>query len=159
MAFIIALDPENSGEFIIESTSTLVPDNLDHVKSAYLSACTNLEQYKDIILSDCPAAQPAFHTTGDSTRPDNIQPIFSMTSTTSYPNLPPSLCNNTRFSLPPVAEVYANKKYKPVAQKVRPVLGTLPEKFRIERHIDGDPLANMPKLSPNPPPFTPTGYY
>lgn len=51
------------------------------------------------------------------------------------------------------------KKYKPVAQKVRAVLGTCPEKFRIERHITGDPLATMPKLSPTPPPFVPTGRY
>ncbi|KAJ7140465.1 hypothetical protein C8R46DRAFT_1233914 [Mycena filopes] len=62
-------------------------------------------------------------------------------------------------SLPPLVDVFAKKKYKPVAQKIRPVLGTLPDKFRIERHIYGDPLADMPKLNPNPPPFEPTGRY
>ena len=46
-------------------------------------------------------------------------------------------------------EVYS-KKYKPVALKVRPVLTTLPEKFRIVREIKGDPLQNMPVLSTNP---------
>ncbi|KNZ71851.1 hypothetical protein J132_05808, partial [Termitomyces sp. J132] len=50
-------------------------------------------------------------------------------------------------------------KYKPVARKVKPVLGTSPEEFRIERHIIGDPLADMPQLSTNPPEFTPTGRY
>jgi hypothetical protein len=34
---------------------------------------------------------------------------------------------------------YAGKKYKPVDQKVKPVLGTLPEEFRIIRNITGDP--------------------
>lgn len=51
------------------------------------------------------------------------------------------------------------KKYKPVALKVRPVIGELPAKFRIIRNIIGDPLANLPILNPNPPPFTPCGRY
>ncbi|KAJ6607546.1 hypothetical protein B0H10DRAFT_1817855, partial [Mycena sp. CBHHK59/15] len=49
--------------------------------------------------------------------------------------------------------------YKPVSQKVRPVPGTLPDQFRIIREIHGDPLADMPHLDPNPPPFIPTGRY
>ena len=51
------------------------------------------------------------------------------------------------------------KKYKPVAQKVRGIIGEMPEKFRVIRNIVGDPLENMPILSPNPPPFVPTGRY
>jgi hypothetical protein len=39
------------------------------------------------------------------------------------------------------------------------VLAELPDKFRITRNIVGDPLADMPTLSPNPPPFQPTGRY
>ena len=50
-------------------------------------------------------------------------------------------------------------KYKPVALKTRPVIQELPAEFRIKRDIIGDPLAEMPKLSPNPPDFTPTGRY
>ncbi|KAG6822443.1 hypothetical protein H0H92_013878, partial [Tricholoma furcatifolium] len=50
-------------------------------------------------------------------------------------------------------------KYKPVARKVKPVLGTTPEEFRIERKEIGDPLEGMPVLTPNPPEFTPTGRY
>jgi len=38
------------------------------------------------------------------------------------------------------------KKYKLVALKVKPVLGTLLERFRITREIIGDPLKNMPRL-------------
>jgi hypothetical protein len=51
------------------------------------------------------------------------------------------------------------KKYKPVALKVRPVIGELPEKFRILRHITGDPLEHLPILPLHPPPFSPRGRY
>ncbi|VDC04048.1 unnamed protein product [Peniophora sp. CBMAI 1063] len=57
-----------------------------------------------------------------------------------------------------VQPVFA-KKYKPVARKVRPVLDVTPERFRVERKITGDPLAGMPPLNPNPPPFEPRGRY
>src|SRR5271169_1013421 len=50
-------------------------------------------------------------------------------------------------------------KYKPVALKVKPVVQELPAEFRIKREIVGDPLAEMPKLSTNPPDFVPTGRY
>ncbi len=55
--------------------------------------------------------------------------------------------------------VFAGKKYKPVALKTKPVLATLPDKFRIIRNIRGDPLADIPTLSPTPPPFIPTERY
>ena len=55
--------------------------------------------------------------------------------------------------------VQKKKKYKPVAQKVRPVITAVPPQFRINRKIDGDPLAEMPALNLNPPKFTPTGRY
>jgi len=50
-------------------------------------------------------------------------------------------------------------KYKPVALKVKPVIQELPAEFRIKREILGDPLAEMPTLSPNPPDFEPAGRY
>ena len=55
--------------------------------------------------------------------------------------------------------VVDKKKYKPVAKKVRPVLGTLPGEFRIERTIRGDPLEGMPEMNPQPRDFEPTGRY
>ena len=51
------------------------------------------------------------------------------------------------------------KKYKPVALKVKLVLGTLPERFRITRGIIGDPLKNMPRLPERPPEFQTKGHY
>ena len=59
----------------------------------------------------------------------------------------------------PVVSVYAGKKYKPVALKVKPVYTELPEQYRIKREIKGDPLEGMPSLNPNPPEFVPTGRY
>ncbi|KXN85534.1 hypothetical protein AN958_11170 [Leucoagaricus sp. SymC.cos] len=51
------------------------------------------------------------------------------------------------------------KKYKPVVLKVRPVLGELPDKFRIVRNITGDPLENLPQLPVHPPAPQPKGRY
>ena len=51
------------------------------------------------------------------------------------------------------------KKYKPVAKRTRPVIAELPDKFRIVRKINGDPLADLLLLNPNPPPFQPTERY
>ena len=56
-------------------------------------------------------------------------------------------------------EILATKKYKPVARKIRPVIGELPDRFRIIRNIIGDPLETLPTLNPKPPPFTPCGRY
>ncbi|KAF9538175.1 hypothetical protein CPC08DRAFT_608265, partial [Agrocybe pediades] len=56
-------------------------------------------------------------------------------------------------------DIYAKKKYKPVAKRTKPVSTDLPEKFRVVRHIIGDPLESMPTLSPHPPDFVPTGRY
>jgi len=51
------------------------------------------------------------------------------------------------------------KKCKPVALKVKPVLGILPERFRIIREITGDPLKGLPKLPEHPLEFSPKGRY
>ena len=51
------------------------------------------------------------------------------------------------------------KKYKPVALKVKPVLGTLPERFRITKEIIGDLLKNMSRLPERPPEFQTKGHY
>ena len=67
------------------------------------------------------------------------------------------LCTFFNASTP--LEVFAGKKYKPVALKVRPVETELPSWFRITCNIKGDPLQGMPKISAHPPVFTPTGRY
>jgi hypothetical protein len=72
--------------------------------------------------------------------------------------------NRTRVQPPApktdeIKEVFAGKKYKPVALKVRPVFQDQPEEFRIERNIVGDPLEGMRPLEYFPPDFKPVGRY
>ena len=76
----------------------------------------------------------------------------------------PTASGTARFSPRTTSEpanvfISAKKKYKPVAQKVRPVVGTVPEQFRVVRNITGDPLSTIPTLPTHPPDFAPTGRY
>ena len=57
------------------------------------------------------------------------------------------------------ASTFVTRKYKPVTKKVHAVLAELPEKYWITRNIIGEPIADMPTLSLNPPDFQPTGRY
>ena len=50
-------------------------------------------------------------------------------------------------------------RYKPVAIKVKPIYAELPERYRIRREIQGDPLEGIPVLSLNPSKYTPIGRY
>jgi len=69
-------------------------------------------------------------------------------------------CALTKVSLEEAVDVACfAKKYKPVALKVKPVLGTLPERFRIIRKITGNPLKGLPKLPEHPPEFSLKGRY
>ena len=87
-----------------------------------------------------------------------------------FPSTVPSSQDTSESSISPtqsldpdthIADTFvsAKKKYKPVHLKVRPIATTLPDKFRIRREITGDPLADLPQLRTNPPPFQPTGRY
>ena len=55
--------------------------------------------------------------------------------------------------------IYAGKKYKPIALKVRPVEMELPSRFWIICDIKGNLLKDMPVLSMNPPTYVPIGRY
>lgn len=75
-------------------------------------------------------------------------------------SLPEVLASTSSFAkIIPQKKHVPKKKYKPVALKVKPVVGQLPDKYRIVRNIIGDPLANLPVLSPKPPAFKPCGRY
>jgi len=55
--------------------------------------------------------------------------------------------DNKNVNIEEVADaVCFAKKFKPVALKVKPILGTLPERFRIIREIIGNPLKDLLKL-------------
>jgi hypothetical protein len=97
---------------------------------------------------------------------DSVSPVFeslfmSIPSRSVRPSSPaPDETPDVSFqgANPPLA-VYAGRKYKPVALKVRPVATELPSRFRIVREIKGDPLENIPQLPTRPANFTPTGRY
>jgi len=114
--------------------SSLSPSDLAHI---YLSAC------------DFPVVSAAFHSTVNSS-----SSTHSSDPSSPEPTRPPP-------SLDQFVSIFATqkKKYKPVAKKVRPIPAELPNKFRIVRNITSNPLADIPTLNPNPPPFQPTGRY
>jgi hypothetical protein len=144
VALVISLDV-SSDSWLLESYSSLPtePTILD-VKFSYLSACTNLDSDISTVLYSKAMYQSDFSSDAST--------YFNPTSEDFADDL------NTDSN---IFETYATtkKKYKPVARKVRPVLGDLPEKFRIVRNIQGDPLESLPILDPNPPPFAPAGRY
>lgn len=55
--------------------------------------------------------------------------------------------------------VVYKRKYRKAEQRVQPIATQLPEEFRIVREITGDPLADLPDLPTDPPPFTPGKRY
>jgi len=61
-------------------------------------------------------------------------------------------------SQPPLAPLKQKRKrkYKPVAKKIKSVVQSLPEEFRVIRKRPSDPLLSLPKIPPNPPDFVPT---
>jgi hypothetical protein len=132
-ALIISLNSVNSSAFVEAYTPILSSDSTT-LSRIYLSACD---------FPDTPSSTlyNTIHTPADSTTSP------SMTSPSDR--------------LAPYTDLFlsAKKEYKPVTKKVRPVIGELPEKFRIERKIIGNPLDDLPTLNPNPPPFTPTDRY
>jgi hypothetical protein len=89
---------------------------------------------------------------------------FADTESSTFSNdihTPTDLMTSASKRLTPYTDLFlsAKKKYKPVAKKVHPVIGELPEKFWIERKIIGNPLNDLPVLNPNPLPFKPTDHY
>jgi hypothetical protein len=130
---IISLDSVDSSAFVEAYTPILSSDS-STLSRIYLSTCNFLDTPSSTFRNTT-------HTPADSTT------AFSTTS------------SSTRLA--PYTDLFlsAKKKYKPIAKKVRPVIGELPEKFHIERKIIGNPLDDLPVLKPNPPPFKPSDRY
>src|ERR1700690_479095 len=131
-------DPSDSDSPLLSSFTASISDSAPTTDAAtYSSILTR------IYLSACDLPPLASFPTTASSFP------YSLSRPTTVPNRDDFI---PIFALP-------KKKYKPVALKMRPILAELPDKFRIVRNIIGDPLADMPTLSPNPPPFQPTNRY
>jgi hypothetical protein len=133
-ACIITFNPTNSS-IIIECTANIPDfDSSPHSSSAIIST---------LYLS----TSDQFHV------PQNASMVFTPMQTLT-PKLFPSYVTTINSTYPTFTAT--KKKYKPVTQKVWPVITELPDLFRIIRNIVGDPLADMPKLNPHPPPFAPS---
>jgi hypothetical protein len=61
----------------------------------------------------------------------------------------------------PYTDLFLSTKeeYKPVAKKVHPAIGELPEKFRIACKIISNPPDDLLVLYPDSPPFITTDFY
>jgi hypothetical protein len=86
----------------------------------------------------------------------NASMVFTPMQTTSSNSFP--------FYVTSINSIYlmfmaTKKKYKPVAQKVQPVIAELPNHFHIIQNIVGNPLADMLTLNPHPPLFAPSPHY
>ncbi|THH15795.1 hypothetical protein EW146_g4730 [Bondarzewia mesenterica] len=110
----------------------------------------------NIQLSYLSACNPAIFSRSDPSAFDSsLLSAFTLNLTSQVPIQ--SLLSTLHNDL--VSIFTAKCKYKPVAQKVRPILAELPDKFRIIHNISGNLLVDMPYLSPTPPPFHPFGRY
>ena len=63
-----------------------------------------------------------------------------------HPDTPPITAHIYTLGARTPLAIFARKKYKPVAPKVRPIKTELPSRFQIIREIKGDPLQDMPRL-------------
>ena len=182
-AFILDVDDIESIPLEISAYALIPHDSSSFSPSISQSSC---EEYRARLFLD---AAMQFTENGDKNeekRPSAmfVQSLLNLTktfSTTSSPSWTPiiypisqdvserdvfftsvddSPFDDTRWttSSPPTSGVFG-KKYKPVAKKIRPVIGALPDQFRIVRNITGDPLEDIPILNPRPPSFVPTGRY
>jgi len=148
----LSLDDLASGQGELALCLEFDPDTqtLSLETCAPLPEDTRKEDLAAAYFSLCDIDSPSFHSFFHSEPP-------TIDDTPAVPLRNERTCTfqNARTPL----AVYAGKKYKPVAIKVRPVETELPSRFRITRNIKGDPLRDMPALSPQPPPYTPTGRY
>jgi hypothetical protein len=128
--------------------------SLDSVNSlAFVEAYTPIPSSDSSTLSRIYLSTCDFPDTPSSTLYNTVHTPADLTTSPSTTSPSDRLAPYTDLFLS------AKKKYKPIAKKVRPVIGELPEKFRIERRIIGNPLDDLPTLNPNPLPFTPTDRY
>jgi len=58
-----------------------------------------------------------------------------------------------------IVSQFAGKKYKPVVLKIRPMLGELPQEFRIVRNITRNPLEELLDMPVKPLPSKPCRRY
>ncbi|PIL31779.1 hypothetical protein GSI_06483 [Ganoderma sinense ZZ0214-1] len=169
-AFVVEFDRE-TGEAAFVAYTPLPDEDSSSTAAAYLLSCDPVQISRPLYsvspsfmrrhrVALSPAPEATTHQTHVDELNQNAQPSLSQRPSPSLlANLYSMYENPTQLTeedtLPESAEILLStkKKYKPVALKVKPLQTELPERFRIQRRIVGDPLADMPPLNPNPPPF------
>jgi hypothetical protein len=151
VAIIVEEDPDTPGQFYISAYKEFNTDSPSEkdISYAYLSACD-------------PVATQTDFTHVSPFDSDTTSPILNFNTVYAVDGVPPTHpypSSNSIDTLAQQVSVFVKCKYKPVLQKIRPIIAELPDRFRIVRNIVGDPLADLPTLSPNPPPFWPTSHY
>ena len=143
LALVVQTDKKN---FSIEAVASLPDTSISSVQDAYLSASLSS------VLPAFPRHKGQSEQHYKRQNPSVLEPFVSSFSEKSTQLSPYPVLRQENVKI-------LMKKYKPVAQKVRPIIGDLPSRFRIVRNIIGDPLTDLPRLSPLPPRFRPTGRY
>lgn len=146
LALVITTDPDTR-DIRIEAYNKILLPSLNSLQSTYLSV-SNLDNVFATSRYDLTSKNIRKRQTTKTAF--GTIPLFDVHDSSSTP-FPQLRQENIK--------IFGSKKYKPVALKTRPVIGDLPSKFRIVRNIVGDPLATLPTLDPNPPPFEPFGRY
>ena len=160
----------NKGDISLDSIQQLDSSEPDAIAFSYLSACDSFRLDSFRPARSVPMIEVSEHALGRSTTtfPMTLTPYIA--TSIPFPNpfyyhnptiaaFTETIIDRTSHITPSPKKRPTGKKYKPVALKVRPIVGELPGKFRIIRNIIGDPLEKLPTLSPNPPSYTPCGRY
>lgn len=104
------------------------------------------------VPSSIAASQEAPFITTHKSNVTSSAPLVS-SSNVSPPSTGSITQDSTSSTAPKATKKMEKKKYKPVALKVKPIIGKLPDKFHIIRNIIGDLLKELPSLNTHPPPF------
>jgi hypothetical protein len=139
----LTIDYDSTTQTASLEACAILPHNTtqDEIAAAYVSLCdSDSSSFASLFLSDSPNNMPCSLFSDYKSRMGR-DPYISFSDVT-----------------PPLA-IFAGKKYKPVALKVRPIETELPSRFRIIREIKGNPLENIPDLPTHPAAFEPTGRY
>jgi hypothetical protein len=137
----LSIDYDSANHTTSVEACAILPDNTtqDEITAAYVSLCdSNSTCFDSLFLADSSSVSLYAYTSGSNSSLDHMLYI-------SFSNVKPPLA------------IFAGKKYKPVALKVRPVETELPSQFCIICDIKGNPLENIPELPMHPQDFQADG--
>ncbi|KAG6862816.1 hypothetical protein C0991_010044, partial [Blastosporella zonata] len=141
--------------------SSMIPDDVTSILSCSTSPLVGSSlsksiPYPQLLSKISPSKIPGPKTTHEFTKASLAYLYLHAGST---PKITTFYLTYTTKTQPKIKGVQVKKKYKLVALRTKPVAASIPNKFRIECNIIGEPLCDIPILSVNPPPYIPTGRF